>query len=368
MDAELAALVRLHLTRRVSSRGARRLVDAFGSLPRALAQPAERLAAVRGIGPETARLLAEQPPGAAAAEADRLAALGGRLLARARPGYPARLAETHDPPLLLEARGPLPEVEPAVAVVGARSASPYGLRAAREIALGLARAGVTVVSGLARGVDAAAHRGALEGGGRTIAVLGSGLDRPYPKEHEGLALEIVRAGGALVSELPLGTPPLAVHFPRRNRIVAGLSLGVVVVEAAERSGSLITAEWALEAGREVMAVPARVGDPGAAGCHRLIQEGAALVEDAEDVLAACGLARGKGRRTARSLDAPAAPEDATLTEVEGRVVAALSLEPAHIDEVVEATGLPASTVFGTLTALEWKRAVKAWPGKLYQRA
>jgi len=367
MEPEPEALIRLNLTRKISSRGARRLRDTFGSLERAIAASEERLAAVRGVGPEAARLLKEQAPDAAQTEVARAERIGARIVCAGDAAYPARLAAIVDPPLVLYVRGALPVEEAAVAVVGARGASAYGLRTAGLVANGLAGAGVAVVSGLARGVDAAAHRGALAAKGRTVAVLGSGLDQIYPREHAALAEEIVRAGGALVSEFPLGTPPLAFHFPRRNRIVSGLSLGVLVVEAAEKSGSLITAEWALEQGREVLAVPGRVDEPGAAGCHRLIQEGAALVTCAADVLAACGLAPSEKRPTARTLFETEAQLQG-LTPEEERVLAAVTDEPIPIDDIAEGTGLPVSTIFAALSALEMRRAVKAWPGKNYQRA
>lgn len=368
MKADLIQLVRLNLTRRIAARGLKRLVGEFGSIERALAAPEAALARTKGIGPETARALKEATEAAATAEIRRAEALGCTIVALGGEGYPLRLAEIYDPPLVLYVRGELREGENAVAVVGARRASRYGLDTAAALAKGLVRAGVTVVSGLARGIDRAAHEATLAAGGRTVAVLGSGIDRPYPPENDGLLEDIVRKGGAVVSEYPLGAPPLAFHFPRRNRLVSGLSLGIVVVEAAERSGSLITATWALEQGRDVMAVPGRVDDANSAGCLRLIQEGAALVRDAEEILGVLELAPPKDprRRPAPAYDPVATP--AGLTPIEERVYGALTTEPSHVDDVIDASGLPASTVFSTLTSLEIRRAVRSWPGKLYQRA
>ena len=271
------------------------------------------LALVPGIGPMQARRLAERAGGpelacalsgpalraagldaaltgalpaareAADHECDRLAQLGASLRAWDEPGYPERLRAIADPPLVLAVRGRLAADEPAVAIVGARRASAYGRRVAEELGRGLASVGLTVVSGLAQGIDAAAHRGALAAGGRTVAVLATGVDGVYPRWHAGLARDVV-ASGALVSEFPCGTAPLPHHFPRRNRVISGLALGTVVVEAAPRSGSLITARYALEQSREVFAVPGQVGVALHAGTNQLIQQGATLVGRVEDIL------------------------------------------------------------------------------------
>jgi len=207
-----------------------------------------------------------------------------RVLSRAQPEYPARLREIYEPPALLYMRGDLTALqEPAVALVGSRRPSRYGLNIAERFGYELANCGLVVVSGLARGIDAAAHRGCLRAGGKTVAVLGSGLGRIYPSEHGNLAEAIMRRG-AVVTEFPWNTAPSPEHFPRRNRLISGLSLAVVVVEAAERSGALITANQALEQGRDVMAVPGDIGRLTAMGCHRLIQAGAKLVTCAEDIL------------------------------------------------------------------------------------
>ncbi len=361
----LEHLVRLNLTGRIAVRGARRLAAAFGGdLGAALRAPLERVAAV--LGPDTAAAIHVVRP---AEEIERACAIGARIVPFGDPGYPQLLREIYDPPLVLYVLGELRPAERAVAVVGSRRATPYGRRMTDLIARGLAEAAVAVVSGLARGIDAVAHRAALAQGGRTIAVLGSGLCRCYPPEHEDLLREIARRG-AVVTEFPLDAPPFPHHFPRRNRIVSGLSLGVCVVEAGARSGSLVTAEWALEQGREVFAVPHRAGDPGAPGVHRLLREGAGLVETADDIIGALGLGPGPAR--SRNLAPPpdgaaeATPSDLSPTEL--RILAALGPDPRSIDEIIEEAALPASTVFAALTRLELRRIARGWPGRLYQRA
>ena len=260
--------------------------------------------------------------------------------------YPAWLRVVPDPPPVIWARGDLSVLEqPSVAVVGSRAASQYAKTVARSLAAGLARAGVVVTSGLARGVDGAAHAGCLDAGGRTIAVVGTGVDVVYPREHEGLVERIVRSG-LLVSELEPGAPPNAWHFPRRNRIISGLSRAVVVVEASEKSGSLITARLALEQGREVMAVPGSVLYGRNRGAHALIKDGAMPVEDASDILEALGLAH----RTAGG-----APGRARAGSDGNPIAAALRNagdEGLDLDELAAATGLAAEPLLAELTALE----------------
>ncbi len=219
--------------------------------------------------------------------ADSAERSGSRILLLGEPDYPPRLAEIATPPIALEAAGAPDPSAPGIAVVGSRRATRYGLEVAARFAGGLAAAGLTVVSGLARGVDAAAHRAALRAGGRTVAVLGSALDRLYPPEHRQLARECA-AAGAVLTEFPPGAPPLPRHFPRRNRIIAGLTLGTLVVEAAERSGSLSTARHAADSGREVFAVPGPIGSPTSAGCHAIIRLGATLVTSVEEILEELG--------------------------------------------------------------------------------
>jgi len=298
---------------------------------------------------------------AARDEAARAGAAGTTLLTLADACYPALLREIADPPLWLAVRGELAgDDDVAVAIVGARRASEYGKRIAEELGRGLAQAGVTVVSGLATGVDAAAHRGALAGGGRTVGVLGTGVDRVYPTWHATLARDVA-ARGALVTEFPFGTPPLAANFPRRNRIISGLTRGTIVVEAAEESGSLVTARHALAQGREVFAVPGPVGPALHRGPHRLIQEGATLVTRVEDVLDALAPALRARLATAR---AEAAVVD--LSPAERTVLAALA-DGAQVDDVIRRVALPPAAALETLLALELRGLVRQLPGKRFCR-
>jgi DNA processing protein len=299
--------------------------------------------------------------GSGSPESVAVAAAGARLLAWDDPAYPERLRQIADPPPALAIRGELAADALAVAVVGARMASEYGRRMAAELARGLAQAGIVVVSGLAAGIDAAAHRAALAAGGRTVAVLGTGIDRVYPSWHAGLAAEIAEQG-ALVSEFRCGAPPLAHHFPRRNRLISGLSLGTVVVEAAAQSGSLITARCALEQGREVFAVPGPADAPQHRGPHRLIQQGAKLITTVEDILvelAPALVARVEAARTEAA--------EATLTGPERRVLGALGGEGRQVDEVIAHAGLPAASTLETLLALELRGLVVQRPGKRFCR-
>jgi len=276
------------------------------------------------------------------------------------PGYPASLRRTHNPPLLLYVQGRLePADGVALAIVGTRHPTHYGATQAGRLASELASRGMTIVSGFARGIDTAVHRAALDAGGRTLGVLAGGLARLYPPENARLADEIV-GHGALISEFPLFTPPLPPYFPRRNRIISGLALGVLVVEADRESGALITADWALEQGREVFALPGRV-DQRSGGCHRLIQQGAKLVESGEDVLADLG-------DVGRTL-APARPREAppALGREESSIVAALGADPVHIDAITDATGLPPQAVASLLMVLEIKKVVTQLPGKHFAR-
>jgi DNA processing protein len=275
--------------------------------------------------------------------------------------YPHALRHTFDPPSVLYVRGRLaPEDAQAVAVVGSRHASAYGLAAAEAIARDLASAGVTVVSGLAIGIDSSAHRGALAAGGRTIAVLGCGIDRIYPARNEKLAREIVEHG-AVLSEFSPGTPPDAWRFPRRNRIVAGLSLGAVIVEAGDKSGSLITARLALENGREVFAVPGEIGLARTRGTHRLLREGAKLVECGADVLEEVAPWLSPSAGLSRKGPDEGAPHDAKvlLDAFDGAVV--------HVDRLIAKSGLGAARTLEILLDLELSGLVRQHPGMLYSR-
>jgi DNA processing protein len=279
--------------------------------------------------------------------------IGVAIVGCDEPRYPQWLRRTHTPPLVLWVRGTLDpdEGSTSVGIVGSRAASPIGRVFCRRLAEDLAAAGVVVVSGLARGIDSAAHRGALDARGRTVAVLGSGLDRVYPPENDTLAAEVARTG-ALVSEFPLGTRPWKVNFPRRNRTIAGWVRGVVVIEAGGRSGALSTASAAVDADREVMAVPGHPSDPLFEGCNRLLRDGAALVRGAEDVLDELRIER------------PRAAEPPLHDEVLRAVPRGL---PRSVDEIHRTTGLAMPALLARLAALELDGALERLPGALYVR-
>ena len=314
----------------------------------------------------------EAAPSAARATLTPLLERGVFLLCLADPGYPALLRETPSPPPLLYGCGnPAALALPTIAVVGSRNASRGGVEHATRFAAALAGSGFAIASGLALGIDSAAHVGALKTG-ITLAVVGTGIDRVYPRQHLGLWRDIVAAGGAVVSEFPPGTPPLAGNFPRRNRIISGLSLGVLVVEAAPRSGSLITARQALEQGREVFAIPGSIHSPLARGCHKLIRDGAKLVETAEQMLEELRgvgglLAEGLQRRLdSREAISPIAESAARDPDYQ-RLLAALDAEPAAVDELAARTGLTAAALSSMLLVLELDGAVAAENGRYARR-
>jgi DNA processing protein len=292
-----------------------------------------------------------------------LASVGGRLLVSGSSEYPVHLGRIHDPPPVLYALGDVAaEERRVVAVVGSRRATPYGTATASRLAHELAGAGFVVVSGMARGIDAAAHQGAMARGGRTLAVLGCGVDVAYPPEMRALK-EQVKAHGAVLSELPLGAPPDAHHFPTRNRIISGMSLGVLVIEATAESGSLITARLALEQGREVFAVPGNVGTPTSAGTNQLIKAGATLVETSDDILDHVAGQLGPARTRSATISSIAID----LTDDESRVVDLLSWEPAHVDELTVRTGLTPHRLAEVLLGLELKGVARQVPGRCYVR-
>jgi DNA processing protein len=305
-------------------------------------------------------------------ETGRSESLAVRRLARQDAEYPAQLREDSNAPEAIYVRGALMSEDAlAVAVVGARAATPYGLRVAEALAGDLATRGVTVVSGLARGIDGAAHLGALRAGGRTVAVLGSGVDVIYPPEHRRLAAEI-QERGALVSQFPPGTPPRPFQFPVRNRVIAGMTLGVVVVEAGSQSGALITARLAGELGREVMAVPGRVTSAESRGVHALIKDGAALVESVEDVIAALParwrecvrpfVRRGEAARGGDGAIPPAATGAGDENHV---VLSVVGEEPVTMDEVIDRTGLASGRAAAVLLELELAGRVRQIEGKRF---
>ena len=307
-------------------------------------------------------------PAGVAADLAWLAGPGRCLLAADDPRYPCQLAAIPGMPAALFVEGEaLALGRPQVAIVGSRAATAAGRETAFDFAARLAAAGFAITSGLATGIDAAAHRGALSVGGETVAVCGTGLDRVYPAEHLELAARIARSG-ALVSEFPTGTPPVSFNFPRRNRLMSGLSRGVVVIEAAARSGSLITARHAAEQGRDVMAVPGSIHNALARGCHRLIKDGAALVESADDVLAVLRVFGAAGAADAASeVEVRARFPGQSLDSDAEMLLNALGFGPADLDRLVERTGLAAGSVISKLQLLELEGRVECLPGGRYGR-
>ncbi len=285
---------------------------------------------------------------------------GVRVLTWESPDYPVLLAQLTDAPPVLYVRGAItPADEWAVAMVGTRKATVYGREVARRLAEELGRSGVTVVSGLARGIDGIAHKAAIEAGGRSIAVLGSGVDQVYPPEHRRLA-EAIADNGAILSDYPLGTKPEAQNFPPRNRIISGLSLGTIVVEAGLHSGALITADFALDQGREVFAVPGSILSPGSSGCNRLLRDGAHVLTEVRDVLEVLHLGQVLEKQAARMV-LPETPTEATL-------FAHLTEEPCHLDELSRQSGMPVETVSSTLVMMELKGMVRQVGALQYVRA
>lgn len=276
------------------------------------------------------------------------------------PEYPELLGEIPAAPPLIFLRGQLEPIDRwAVAVVGTRRLTAYGRQVTRDLVAGLVGNGITVVSGLARGIDAVAHRTALEGGGRTIAVMASGIDKVYPPEHRDLAREIVAGRGAVISDYPFGAEPESNHFPARNRLISGLSLGVIVIEAGERSGALITARFALEQNREVFAVPGNIHSPVSVGTNRLIQQGGKLVMRVEDILEELNLKMVAEQAVAQVV-LPETAEEAAL-------ISQLSSQPVHVDELGRLTGMPISLISSTLTMMELKGMVQQVGGMNYVR-
>ncbi|MEJ2156401.1 MAG: DNA-processing protein DprA [Desulfobacteraceae bacterium] len=346
-----------------------RLVNHFGSPRQVLAAPVASLEQVPGISHRMAVAITRQRPSSEMRqEIERCRQNGFHIISLHDDRYPALLRHIPDPPPVLYCHGRMEGTACHIAVVGSRKATGYGLSNARQLSQGLAARGVTVVSGMARGIDTAAHTGALLGGGRTVAVLGSGLERIYPRENRKLFQRIAESG-AVVSEFPLDAGPEAHHFPQRNRIISGMSLGTLVVEAAKRSGALITARLAAEQGREVFAVPGSIQAAMARGAHDLIRQGATLVEAAEDIIKEVAPQIGLKENSMQTVD-----------KVEGGAVASFSLSgsqqqiwdaigpyPIHIDDLSRCCGLDMSELSAVLCQLELKGAVRQEAGKFFSR-
>ncbi|MCA9405164.1 MAG: DNA-processing protein DprA [Candidatus Omnitrophica bacterium] len=290
---------------------------------------------------------------------------GVELLCIGDDHYPEQLATIPDAPVVLYMKGQLPKNHHiSLSIVGSRKASVYGINTAEQFAVRLGELGIPVVSGMARGVDTAAHRGTLKAGGITIAVLGSGLACIYPPENKPLFSEIV-SRGAVISEFPMESSPMPYNFPRRNRIISGLSMGVIVVEAALKSGALITADFALEQGREVFAIPGRIDTPSAAGTHKMIQQGAHLITDVDDVLQEFELAlHGYLNNDFEQIDTD---QETTMPAIQRDVFQYIQDRPVHIDQILEQSSQPSSDVYSALIQLEMKKFIKQLPGKFFVR-
>lgn len=355
------AYIVLNMMQGVGPVSVRALAASLGSPEAILSAGRDELLAVRGVGGEIVNRIVDQRGRLdAAVEERRAAEAGARLITPADAGYPKRLTQIYDPPLALYVQGTLlPQDDRSVAIVGSRRTTHYGQETAERLAAQLARSGVTVLSGLARGIDTAAHKGALKAGGRTVGVLGGGLDCMFPPENAELAARMA-GQGAVVTEYPFGRQPDKTTFPVRNRIVSGMSLGVVVVEADCTSGAMITARQAAEQGRTVFAVPGRIDSNGSRGPHQLLRDGARLVESADDILQEFEMLI---PRPARGT-AEAASPGPRLTAEETALVALLEADgEMAIDGLIQASGRKASEISVMLLGLEMKRVVKMLPGQ-----
>jgi DNA processing protein len=355
----------LNLIEHVGPVRVRQLLEHFGEAPKILGASRQQLLHVRGIGEETAEAIATwEKTIDLAGELKRIEDFGCHVLIQSDENYPPSLREIYDPPIVLYVKGTLNAKDKnGVAMVGSRMTTHYGIEVARKLAYQLAYVGVTVVSGGARGIDTAAHQGALSGKGRTICVLGTGINIVFPPENCEL-FERITASGAVISQYPFNRKADKQSFAIRNRIVAGMTLGTVVVEANMTSGALITANFATEYGRQVFAVPGRIDSPRSKGCHELIKKGAKLCEGAEDILS-------EFEYLFPSSNRPPAPNESgvlpalELSDNEQKIYDALSNEESSIDEVIRRSGLQSSTVSVALLGLEMKRLVKQLPGKLF---
>ena len=377
LNQNLKYWVALKWVEGVGNVGFKALLEAFGTPQKVFEAPLSMIKAVPGIGDKTAPQIKSFKDWKKVEKelefADRTCV---SIVTSQDPLYPSQLLSTYDYPAFLYVKGHLKEDDVNVAVVGSRTASTYGKFTTERLCRELVLRGITVISGLARGIDSAAHRGALSGKGRTIAVLGCGLDVVYPPENEKLFTEI-SLQGALISEFPFGTPPNAPNFPARNRIISGISLGVVVVEASEKSGSLITARIALEQGREVFAVPGSIDSSGSRGTNKLIKQGAKLIENVEDILEEILPQVTRAQKLVKPDQRQKQPDDQqkiltsspdlVLKETEKTVWQVLSQKPVHIDQIITSTGLTAHEVLVILLNLELQGLIEQKPGKTYMR-
>ena len=377
-STDIANWLKLIRAENVGPKTFSRLLDHFNSIDRALGASVSELTKINGIGFKTAETIARSrdkfDTEAELALADKL---GVWLLHIRDDRYPPLLKHIYDPPPVLYVKGTLTASDNlGIAIVGSRRCSLYGQEQASRFAHLLASAGFTIISGMARGIDTATHQGALSANGRTIAVQGCGLGNIFPPENKKL-FELISESGACVSELPLGYEPLAENFPARNRIIAGLSLGTIVVEAGMRSGALITARAAMESNREVMAVPGKIDSPLSAGAHRLIKDGARLIESVEDVMEAIGYIGEKLKDHVTSAAQLASDEmegglfdieQLNLSDVEKAIFGCLSNEPLHLEEIIAETGFAAGSINASLISLRLKGLIKQLPGSLFTKS
>ena len=389
LAAETKSLIHLNLIPGIGNHTIRRLLTAFGSAEQSVAATSEELAQIDGLTPDVRRQLIDGRSRAPLAQELQLIEQHGcHIVTIDDESYPPLLKQIHDPPVLLYIIGDFPPQDaPSIAIVGSRSPTEYGKTISQQLSHQLAERGVTVVSGFARGIDTCVHRGALEAGGRTIAVFGCGLSIIYPETNRGLAAEIIESG-ALVSEFPMTMPPRGKNFPRRNRVISGLTLGTLVVEASDRSGSLITARHAAEQGREVFAVPGQIFSGVSRGTHSLINQGATLINSVDDLLDALPqdytkILGGESPEppSAKQPDKIARPQSVekrstptpqpkakvapNLTSDEQTVLSAMDADSVHIDEITRVTQLPIGKVSSLLVMLELKGIVQQLPGKQF---
>jgi DNA processing protein len=360
------AYIKLNMIEGLGPVSVRRLIDTLGSPKAILEADREALMEARGVGEKLAlKIITQRDSIDVEGELEKAEEFGARIVTQLDDEYPAALKSIHDPPLALYIKGSFkPEDAKSIGIVGSRSTSHYGLSAADRLAYQLGQTGFAVVSGLARGTDTAAHMGALKSKGRTIAVLGGALDCLYPPENAGLA-EQIATQGAVVSEYPMGRQADRMTFPYRNRIISGLSMGVLLIESAVKGGSMHTAEAAMEQGRTVFALPGRIDTPGAKGPHLLIKNGAKLVETLDDILDEYEFLIPAEEREAPENEAAARP-DVPMTDKETEIVEALWQEPKDMDTLAREVSVPSHELSGLLLGLEMKRVIRTLPGKVVE--
>jgi DNA processing protein len=362
-NSELAYLNALNLLTILGPRRIVALMENYDSAEDAWKAPAAELFHLLGLQDPVSKFEKERSVIEPEKEWEKLIKQKVSCVSSACPSYPRLLKELHFPPPLLYYKGNLDRIDkPAVAIVGSRRCTFYGQEVAHRLAVELATAGVSVISGMALGIDTAAHRGTLENSGYTAAVLGCGVDQCYPPKNADL-MQLIIAEGAVISEYPVDTEPLPFHFPLRNRVISGLSLGTVVVEATAKSGALITANYALEQNREVFAVPGNVGSPYSRGSHRLIKEGARLVESAADILEELNFQTA----TEEQLTLAGAGLLPDLSAVEKKLLDMIPYQPMHIDNIIQQSGVKASETSALLLSLELKKLIRQTPGKYFMR-